>query len=646
MKGLKMDSVGKIYNKELEKIKDTIKTEFKNAQANSKSQLFVKSSKSLDTFVSAYMAEIMGDKTTSISVEKLAEFAEKNGWFDENVNACKSNKEKIAMYFDTDKTDGLITGRELESGLTAIYQLATEEAQEAVTQIPEEITGEIVQTKVTVQPWGTGYDDCLSRIIHGHEPDIKLYGKDYKDYMNALLALNPQIKNPDVIHTGDEITLPVIKRDKDGNFLRDKDGNIQFYSCEEIEASKKANNKECESEGETVTPEAETPAVDTTIAVEQKKVTVEPWGTGKNDCLSRIIHANVPDIKMYGKDYDVYMQELLKINPQIKNPDIIHTGDVITLPAIKRDEQGNILRDKDGNIQFYTSEEIEASENKDEGENLTTGDNPDNVTGREQMVDDNKGDNNGEDDNGEDDNGDNKGDDELKVTIVGNNTITTKGNTTQVQVFDDNGKLQNSTIKTIDGDKTVTKEYLSNGKMSSRKVEVDGVEIEYYFAQTPPTVTYSNGDIKNFDLFGVQHSQSKFKSTSELRTFLMNLFDRYNSGEFANLKFDFGNDKFTATNYSSSDGMYTAYTVEKRDGAKYTMLVDERGMPVQGNDVRKIIVSNAETYYGINSEQADRLDATLLAALYLNPDISFDELSKKAQEMIDKMTSFKENQLA
>lgn len=287
MKGIKMgvEKIG-ITNKNLYENRDLIRDKIKEIKDNPELGINISENTTEDEFVDVCFEqfdEIMGEDE-SLGVGYLAGMAAGMGWFDKGVSQ-KENEEKITAYFDGN-SDGQIDESELKGGLSQIYNLAyntddklelteaslADEADETggadnenqvdPTKSQGENSSKIEQKEVTVQKWGTGEDDCLSRIIQKHVPEIKLYGSDYNTYLKKIQEDNG-IKNPDIIHTGDIITLPVIKKDEQGNILRTDDGAIQFYTKEEIEEiNKNLKTQDGDPEGGGDNPEGDNPQGD------------------------------------------------------------------------------------------------------------------------------------------------------------------------------------------------------------------------------------------------------------------------------------------------------------------------------------------------------------------------------------------------
>ena len=170
---------------------------------------------SKESFIEYYGEKILGSKD-EVSLDDFTQSAIENGYLEEDES------EIFARLTDGDKGDGILNKDEVTALLGAVYDGATE------VQNPE--NNKEFYKKVTVQAWGTGVDDCLSRIIDKHVDSIELYSEEYNQYLEELCHING-IKDPNVVWG--EIKLPKLKRGENNEILKDQNGNIQFYSEDE-----------------------------------------------------------------------------------------------------------------------------------------------------------------------------------------------------------------------------------------------------------------------------------------------------------------------------------------------------------------------------------------------------------------------------
>lgn len=191
---------------------------------------------SRENFIEHYEEKIMQGKD-EVDLDEFMQDAIEKGYLEDDET------EVFSRLADADKGDGLLNEKELASLLGAIY----DGAQEASVSDTEDsdTDSESVYEKIKVQPWGTGVDDCLSRIIDTHVEGIELYSSDYQQYLDELCRIN-DIKNPNVIWG--EVMLPEMKRDENNQIIKDENGKIQFYSENELNL---INKKRSENGGST-----------------------------------------------------------------------------------------------------------------------------------------------------------------------------------------------------------------------------------------------------------------------------------------------------------------------------------------------------------------------------------------------------------
>lgn len=222
-------------------IKDSFDTRAKEALEKEKGNVDDTSIfDSQQSFVSHYSEQIFGDKD-EVDFQDFGDNLVKSGYVE--------NDEIIGLQALIDNNaDNKLSKDEAENLLSTVYANAAPEPEAAKTQTTEaqtqeSDTAEELYDTVEVQPWGTGEDDCLSRIIQKHVDGIKLYTDDYNQYVEETCKLNG-IDDPNLF-SNKEVKLPVMKKDDKGEILRDENGKIQFYSEEELKEMKKTgeNNK-------------------------------------------------------------------------------------------------------------------------------------------------------------------------------------------------------------------------------------------------------------------------------------------------------------------------------------------------------------------------------------------------------------------
>ncbi len=192
---------------------------FNNEKANNDESIF----SNRENFIEHYEEKLLNNKNT-IDADELAQKAVDNGYLKED------EKETFVRLTDTDSGDRSLSKKELGTLLGVIYDSAQEYNTENVKQEKKSI--DEIYEKVTIQPWGTGVDDCLSRIIQNHVDGIELYSENYNQYLAELCRLN-NIENPDIV--SGSVILPKMKLDENNEIIKDENGNIQFYTQEELE---------------------------------------------------------------------------------------------------------------------------------------------------------------------------------------------------------------------------------------------------------------------------------------------------------------------------------------------------------------------------------------------------------------------------
>ena len=103
---------------------------------------------------------------------------------------------------------------------------------------------------VEVQEWGSDAldgneyaNDALSRIIANYYPDVEMYSEEYDKVLEEIMSRNEQITDPNLIHTGDKIELPVPEYDENGAITG-------FKTLEEVQGT--TESQEAEETDETV----------------------------------------------------------------------------------------------------------------------------------------------------------------------------------------------------------------------------------------------------------------------------------------------------------------------------------------------------------------------------------------------------------
>ena len=192
---------------------------FNNEKANNDESIF----SSKENFIEHYEEKLL-DNNNTVDADALAQKAVNNGYLEED------EKETFVRLTDAESGDRSLNKKELSSLLGAIYDSAQEYNADNVKQEKKSI--DEIYERVTIQPWGTGVDDCLSRIIQNHVGEIELYSDNYNQYLQELCRLN-NIENPDIV--SGSVILPKMKLDENNEIIKDENGNIQFYTQEELE---------------------------------------------------------------------------------------------------------------------------------------------------------------------------------------------------------------------------------------------------------------------------------------------------------------------------------------------------------------------------------------------------------------------------
>lgn len=192
---------------------------FNNEKANNDESIF----SSRENFIEHYEEKLL-DNNNTVDADALAQKAVNKGYLEED------EKETFVRLTDAESGDRSLNKKELSSLLGVIYDSAQEYNTENVKQEKKSI--DEIYEKVTIQPWGTGVDDCLSRIIQNHVGEIELYSDNYNQYLQELCRLN-NIENPDIV--SGSVILPKMKLDENNEIIKDENGNIQFYTQEELE---------------------------------------------------------------------------------------------------------------------------------------------------------------------------------------------------------------------------------------------------------------------------------------------------------------------------------------------------------------------------------------------------------------------------
>lgn len=192
---------------------------FNNEKVNNDESIF----SSKESFIEHYEEKLL-DSNDTVNADVLAQKAVNNGYLQED------EKETFVRLTDTDSGDRSLSKKELGTLLGVIYDSAQEYNTENVKQEKKSI--DEIYKKVTIQPWGTGVDDCLSRIIQNHVDGIELYSENYNQYLEELCRLN-NIENPDIV--SGSVILPKMKLDENNEIIKDENGKIQFYTQEELE---------------------------------------------------------------------------------------------------------------------------------------------------------------------------------------------------------------------------------------------------------------------------------------------------------------------------------------------------------------------------------------------------------------------------
>ena len=105
---------------------------------------------------------------------------------------------------------------------------------------------------VEVQEWGSDAldgneyaNDALSRIIANYYPDVEMYSEEYDKVLEEIMSRNEQITDPNLIHTGDKIELPVPEYDESGAITG-------FKTHEEVQADNESKEEETDEKDKVI----------------------------------------------------------------------------------------------------------------------------------------------------------------------------------------------------------------------------------------------------------------------------------------------------------------------------------------------------------------------------------------------------------
>lgn len=143
-----------------------------------------------------------------------------------------SDAELRQAFTDSDKDPSINDVNALKKFLSFVAEKFTKQAEatpQTQTQPPTVTAQTNTNTQTTrtatVKAWGTGEDDCLSRIMKKAYPDVTPYSEEWKELETLIMNANPQIYGDEngnggrkriidgtrhnaVLYTGDVINLP------------------------------------------------------------------------------------------------------------------------------------------------------------------------------------------------------------------------------------------------------------------------------------------------------------------------------------------------------------------------------------------------------------------------------------------------------
>ncbi len=173
--------------------------------------------------------------------------------------------------------------------------------------------------------------------------DLEITGnKDKQDeyYVKNSIFKNVDTSGGDLVHfdLADRHTRETFKANAKGDgtaVMKNPDGSTSQAPVQKTAAAQQTN--------EVQTPTAQNAQNNASLGTpKNSSVKVLPWGTGHDDCLERISKANYGDIATPENLPKIY-KAIQQINPQIKNPDLIYTDDIIKLPELDIDPDGNVI---------------------------------------------------------------------------------------------------------------------------------------------------------------------------------------------------------------------------------------------------------------------------------------------------------------
>ncbi|HBV88887.1 MAG TPA: peptidoglycan-binding protein [Desulfosporosinus sp.] len=170
------------------------------------------------------------------------------------------------------------------------------------------------------------------------QPGDTLYkiAQNYNTSVNAILALNPQITNPNLIYPGQTIIIPIssvecpLLRQGDRGpsvsrlqtllrFARFDPGAIDGIFGPRTQTALVAfQNSQAELER-------------TGVADEETWVALGAECAPRSDVISYVIRPG-DTLYIIATRFNVTIQSILNINPQITNPDVLSVGQVINIP--------------------------------------------------------------------------------------------------------------------------------------------------------------------------------------------------------------------------------------------------------------------------------------------------------------------------
>ncbi len=383
---------------------------------------------------------------------------------------------------------------------------------------------------VEVQEWGSDAldgneyaNDALSRIIANYYPDVEMYSEEYDKVLEEIMSRNEQITDPNLIHTGDKIELPVPEYDENGAITG-------FKTLEEVQGT--TESQEAEETDETV--QGTTESQD---AEETDEITGEITTDGTEEDATN--QGSVENADGEAQISDEVKEDLEALGLDPDKVEVVQEGDTIYYNQYINDNSNtyiSISYDSNGNItkESYEDGNLKITEKYDENNKLTE------------------------------------------------KTENQEDGSSVTNIYDENGKVIESsnsqdTTSTTSGISDEVKEDLEVLGLDPDKVEVVGDENITYYVQGNISITYDLGDFisKNYnDESGNTFATENYDSeTNELtgRTIL------YNDGSFIVENYDENGNVTSKSYWMDNEQISSESFIYNEDGSVTHTITDANG---------------------------------------------------------------------